>query len=193
MYIQSEHTPNPLTLKFFPGRVVMKNGTAFFQNKSECSGSLLATRLFSLEGVTGVFFGSDFITVTKKENFDWLVLKPIIVEALMDHYNSNQEVLNENQKDSKTYNSKFTESKEGDSETVKQIKELLDTRIRPAVAVDGGDIIFKKYEERTVFPHMQGACSGCPSSTATLRMGIENMLKHYIPEIKEIKQIGSLN
>lgn len=187
MFIQTEPTPNPLTLKFVPGRVVMKEGTAFFQSISECVDSPLAKRLFSIEGVSGVFFGSDFITITQEENFDWQILKPMILGAIMDHYNSGEEVLVQSKSDSKKGDSVLPESEQEDSEIVKQIKELLDSRVRPAVAMDGGDIVFQGFEKGIVYLQMQGACSGCPSSTATLKTGIENMLKHYIPEVKEVR------
>tara|TARA_Y100000590_G_scaffold196367_1_gene222972 strand:+ start:654 stop:1211 length:558 start_codon:yes stop_codon:yes gene_type:complete len=184
MFIQTEPTPNPLTLKFLPGRTVMQSGTAFFQNESECNKSPLAKRLFLIDGVAGVFFGSDFITITKEENIDWQVLKPITLGAIMDHYNSNDEVINEIKEDSKNKDNDHQEN-----ELIIQIKELLDSRVRPAVAMDGGDIVFQDYKEGIVYLHMQGACSGCPSSKATLKIGIENMLKHYIPEIKEVRPV----
>ena len=186
MFIQTEQTPNPQTLKFLPGRVVMKEGTAFYKNTAEASNSPFAKRLFAVEGVEGVFFGSDFITITKSEELDWLVMKPVVLGAMMDHFNSDDETI-----DSSTLN-KGTEAlkeNENDSEIVKQIKELLDTRVRPAVAMDGGDIIYQSFKEGIVYLHMQGACSGCPSSTATLKMGIENMLKHYVPEVKEVRPV----
>jgi len=184
MFIQTELTPNPSTLKFMPGRIVMKEGTAFYQNKNESSSSPLAKRIFAVDGVKGVFFGSDFITITKAEETDWQVLKPPVLGAIMDHYNSGEEIITGaaavNKADSMVVN-------ENDSDIVKQIKELLDTRVRPAVAMDGGDIIYKDYTKGILYLHMQGACSGCPSSTATLKMGIENMLKHYIPELQEVR------
>ena len=189
MFIQTEPTPNPLTLKFLPGRVVMEEGTAFFQNKSDCSNSPLASRLFSIEDVTGVFFGSDFVTITQKENSDWQILKPMILGAIMDHYNSGEQTIIDSEDDSENDATTLTESANENSTIIKKIKELLDTRVRPAVAMDGGDIVFQGFEEGIVYLHMQGACSGCPSSTATLKMGIENMLKHYVPEVKEIRQI----
>ena len=189
MFIQTEQTPNPLTLKFLPGRVVMKEGTVFFRNESECTNSPLAKILFSIEGVASVFFGSDFVTITKKESFDWKIFKPMILGAIADHYDSGEEILIKNQSNSKTGDSKSPELKEEENEIVKQIKELIDTRVRPAVAMDGGDIVFQSYKDGIVYLHMQGACSGCPSSTATLKMGIENMLKHYLPEVKEVKPV----
>ena len=190
MFIQTEQTPNPITLKFLPGRVVMKEGTAFFQKESESADSPLAKRLFSIEGVSGVFFGSDFITVTKDMNLEWEILKPIVLGAIVDHYNSDDEVIkNISSKAEKNENSLESISSDEDSDIIKQIKELLDTRVRPAVAMDGGDIVFKNFEEGVVYLHMQGACSGCPSSTATLKMGIENMLKHYVPAVKEVRSV----
>ena len=189
MFIQTEPTPNPLTLKFLPGRVVMEEGTAFFQNKSDCSNSPLASRLFSIEGVTGVFFGSDFVTITQEENSDWQILKPMILGAIMDHYNSGEQTIINSEEDSEKDSTTLKESSNENSAIIKQIKELLDTRVRPAVAMDGGDIVFQGFEEGIVYLHMQGACSGCPSSTATLKMGIENMLKHYVPEVKEVRPI----
>ena len=191
MFIQTEQTPNPLTLKFVPGRVVMKEGTVFFQTESECSISPLAKELFSIEGVNGVFFGSDFITITKTENHDWQTLKPLIFGKIIDHYNSNQELLIKTKDDLKNDKSNFKEPKQKDNKTVKQIKDLLDSRVRPAVAMDGGDIIFQSYEDGIVYLRMQGSCSGCPSSTATLKMGIENMLKHYIPEVQEVRPVDA--
>ena len=184
MFIQVEPTPNPLTLKFLPGRNVIKEGTIFYQNESEASNSPFAKRMFAVDGVKSVFFGNDFITITRAEDLDWQVLKPIVLGAITDHYDSGEETIIDTP-DLK----KSEELNENDSDIVKQIKELLDTRVRPAVAMDGGDIVYKKFEKGIVYIHMQGACSGCPSSTATLKAGIENMLKHYIPEVKEIMPI----
>ena len=188
MFIQTEQTPNPQTLKFLPGRVVMKEGTAFYQNKDEAKKSPFALRLFGVEGVKGVFFGSDFITITKSQELDWQVMKPIVLGSIMDHFNSNEETL-ENDHSSKEQ--EIQDSSENDTDIVKQIKELLDTRVRPAVAMDGGDIVFQSFDEGVVYLHMQGSCSGCPSSTATLKMGIENMLKHYVPEVKEVRPVDA--
>ena len=184
MFIQVEPTPNPLTLKFLPGRNVSKEGTIFYQNESEASNSPFAQRMFAVEGVKSVFFGNYFITITRAEDLDWQVLKPIVLGAITDHYDSGEETIID------TPDLKKSEGlNENDSDIVKQIKELLDTRVRPAVAMDGGDIVYKKFEKGIVYLHMQGACSGCPSSTATLKAGIENMLKHYIPEVIEIRAI----
>ena len=188
MFIQTEQTPNPLTLKFLPGRVVMKEGTAFYQNINEASNSPFAKRMFDLDGVDGVFFGSDFITITKVKDLDWQVLKPIVLGSIMDHFNSNDPTIIDD-KSIKGKNS--LKEKNTDSDIVKQIKELLDTRVRPAVAMDGGDIVYQNFEDGIVYLHMQGSCSGCPSSTATLKMGIENMLKHYVPEVKEVRPIDA--
>ena len=185
MFIQTEQTPNPQTLKFLPGKAVMNEGTAFFQNIDEAVNSPFAKRLFKVDGVQGVFFGSDFITITKSESVDWQIIKPSVLGSIMDHYNEGDEtIINSNKKNNLSF-----EKEENDSELVKQIKELLDTRVRPAVAMDGGDIIYDSFKDGTVYLQMQGACSGCPSSTATLKMGIENMLKHYIPEVKEVRPI----
>ena len=187
MFIQTETTPNPQTLKFLPGKVVMENGTAFFQNLEEGSNSPFAKRLFGIDGVEGVFFGSDFITITKSQSIDWQVMKPLILGSIMDHYNSGEETINKTEINLNT----SLESKESDTDIVKQIKELLDTRVRPAVAMDGGDIIYDSFKDGIVYLHMQGACSGCPSSTATLKMGIENMLKHYVPEVQEVRPVDA--
>ena len=188
MFIQTEQTPNPQTLKFLPGIVVMDEGTAFFQNIDKTSNSPLAKKLFDEDGVTGVFFGSDFITVTKNDSLDWQVMKPLILGTIMDHFNSGEPTIN-NETNDKGEKSLLENSE--DSDIVKQIKELLDTRVRPAVAMDGGDIVYDKYENGIVYLQMQGACSGCPSSMATLKMGIENMLKHYIPEVKEVRPVDA--
>tara|TARA_Y100001970_G_scaffold208142_1_gene253632 strand:- start:13 stop:579 length:567 start_codon:yes stop_codon:yes gene_type:complete len=185
MFIQTEVTPNPSTLKFLPGRIVMKQGTAFFQNKDGEVNSPLAKRLFDINGVKGVFLGSDFVTITKSEDSEWQILKPYLLGAIKEHYESGNEVILEIKSDEKV------EDTSKDSDIVKQIKELLDTRVRPAVAMDGGDIIYDSFEEGEgiVYLKMQGACSGCPSSTATLKSGIENMLRHYVPEVKEVRSV----
>ena len=187
MFIQTEQTPNPQTLKFLPGKVVMDDGTAFFQNIEESSNSPFAKRLFDVDGVEGVFFGSDFITITKTQSIDWQVMKPLILGSIMDHYNSGEETISKDEKN----NNKSLKSDDKDDDVVKQIKELLDTRVRPAVAMDGGDIVYDSFKDGIVYLHMQGACSGCPSSTATLKMGIENMLKHYVPEVQEVRPIDA--
>ena len=188
MFIQTETTPNPQTLKFLPGKVVMQEGTAFYQNIDDAEDSPFARRLFAIDGVEGVFFGSDFITITKNQSSEWQVLKPSLLGGIIDHYNSKDKTVDKKTLDDSGNNLKKNED---DSEIVKQIKELLDTRVRPAVAMDGGDIIYNNFEDGIVYLKMQGACSGCPSSTATLKMGIENMLKHYIPEVQEVRPVDA--
>ena len=183
MFIQTEDTPNPLTIKFLPGKEVMKSGTADFKNKNLSANSPLASRLFDVEGIDGVFLGSDFISVTKKKDEEWFSLKPSVLGKIMEHYASGEAVLLVNSND-ETYEDI------DESDTVQQIKKLLETRVRPAVAMDGGDIQFESFEDGIVTLLMKGACSGCPSSTATLKMGIENMLRHYIPEVQEVRASG---
>jgi Fe-S cluster biogenesis protein NfuA len=187
MFIQTEPTPNPATFKFLPGRTVMASGTASFTDpQTAWRLSPLAERLFSLPHVTGVFLGADFITVTKDEDCDWYQLKPAVLAAIMEHFTSGRPVLVGKPGDIlPAAGSAETE----EDEVVLQIKELLETRVRPAVAQDGGDIIFHDYEDGVVYLHMQGSCSGCPSSTATLKAGIENMLRYYIPEIVEVRAV----
>jgi len=182
MFIQTEQTPNPATLKFLPGRDVMGAGTADFSSVEDAKRSPLAEHLFGIDGVTGVFLGSDFVTVTKGADQDWQLLKPAILGAIMEHFTSGQPILS-------TPAAAVAESGEEDSEVVAQIKDLIETRVRPAVAQDGGDIVFQSFEDGVVYLHMQGSCSGCPSSTATLKAGIENMLKHYIPEVVEVRAV----
>jgi Fe-S cluster biogenesis protein NfuA len=178
MFIQTEATPNPATLKFLPGCAVMPGGgTANFVKTAEAGQSPLAQRLFDLEGVAGVFLGADFVTVTKEGRMDWDAMKPGILGALMDHFASGKPAVE----------GAAAAQAASDDPVVAQIKELLDTRVRPAVAQDGGDIIFRRFENGVVYLHMQGSCSGCPSSTATLKHGIENMLRHYIPEVSEVR------
>jgi Fe-S cluster biogenesis protein NfuA len=185
MFIQTEETPNPATLKFLPGRVVMISGTANFPTREAARISPLADQLFSLPEVKGVFLGADFITVTKAGDGDWYRLKPAILALIMEHFTAGRPVL---LADEATGAAART-SEEDDDEVVIQIKELLETRVRPAVAQDGGDIIFHDFEDGIVYLHMQGSCSGCPSSTATLKAGIENMLRHYIPEVIEVRAV----
>ena len=181
MFIQTEDTPNPETLKFIPGEIILKTGTADFSNKEVASVSPLALRLFEIDGVSRVFLATDFISVTKDPQFHWNNLKPSILTGIMEHYSSGLPAINDTEK--KNSESNNTE----DSETIKQIKDLLETRVRPAVAMDGGDITFCSFESGVVTLQMKGACAGCPSSTATLKMGIENMLRHYIPEVTEVR------
>jgi Fe-S cluster biogenesis protein NfuA len=183
MFIQTEATPNPATLKFLPGRAVLPGATADFPDAQSAASSPLARRLFAVEGVTGVFLGDDFVTVTKTEG-DWAHLKPALLGAIMEHFASGAAVI-EGEADSG-----HAEHDGPDAEIVGQIKELLDTRVRPAVAQDGGDITFHGFERGIVYLHMKGACAGCPSSTMTLKMGIENLLRHYIPEVTEVRPVG---
>lgn len=183
MFIQIEETPNPATLKFLPGQSVMENGTANFPTREDAAASPLADRLYEIEGVNGVFFGADFIAVTKTEDRTWAMLKPPALGLIMEHFASGAPLFTDSGAIS-------THSASGeDNEVVTQIKELLDTRVRPAVAQDGGDILFHGFEDGIVYLHMQGACSGCPSSTVTLKDGIENMLRHYIPEVVEVRPV----
>jgi Fe-S cluster biogenesis protein NfuA len=181
MFIQTEDTPNPETLKFIPGVLVLNSGSADFPNAESTQNSPLAARLFKIEGVSRVFLSSDFISVTKDTQLDWNTLKPSILTGIMDHFSSGLPSLEGSIEIDDISNN--TE----DTETIKQIKDLLETRVRPAVAMDGGDITFCSFESGVVTLQMKGACAGCPSSTATLKMGIENMLRHYIPEVTEVK------
>lgn len=181
MFIQTEQTPNPATLKFLPGRDVMASGnTADFHNAEDAARSPLASALFAVDGVRGVFFGSDFVTVTKAEDRDWQFLKPSILAAIMEHFTAGQPAMSDAAAPAADVSAE-------DGEIVTQIKELLATRVRPAVAQDGGDITFHSFEDGVVTLHLQGSCSGCPSSTATLKQGIENLLRHYIPEVREVR------
>ncbi len=186
MFIQTESTPNPATLKFLPGQTVLESGTADFPSADSAGKSALATRIFATSGVTGVFFGSDFVTVTKEDTLDWNHLKPAILGAIMEHFQSGEPVM-----EGSDTASGHKDHDGPDAEIVSQIKELLDTRVRPAVAQDGGDITFHGFEKGVVYLHMQGACAGCPSSTMTLKMGIENLLRHYIPEVTEVRPIAA--
>src|ERR1700746_2262214 len=185
MFIQTESTPNPQTLKFLPGRQVMgESAVADFPDREAAQRSLLARALFEIPEVARVFFGSDFISVTKSEG-DWRHLKPSVLAAIMDHFTRDLPLIGgttDESEDDVSYG-------DGDPEIVAQIRELLDTRVRPAVAGDGGDIVFRGYREGIVKLHMQGACSGCPSSRATLKHGIENMLRHYVPEVVAVEQV----
>ena len=187
MFIQTEATPNPATLKFIPGRAVLDTGTMEFANREAASRSPLAERLFGVAGVTSVFYGADFVTVTKADG-DWQHLKPAILGAIMEHYMSggplladgtvgNDEALDE---EDEFFN-------EADADTVATIKDLIETRVRPAVANDGGDITFRGFRDGIVYLNMKGACAGCPSSTATLQHGIQNLLKHFVPDVIEVR------
>ncbi|HEV7415963.1 NifU family protein [Tianweitania sediminis] len=191
MFIQTESTPNPATLKFLPGVIVMEEGTADFRDADSARlASPLAGRLFDVPGVTGVFFGYDFVTVSK-EGQDWQHMKPAILGAIMEHFMAGlpvmaNEAAGQAHQDADTGEEFFDKA---DEEIVVTIKELLDTRVRPAVAQDGGDITFRGYENGTVFLHMKGACAGCPSSTATLKHGIQNLLRHFVPEVQQVEQV----
>jgi Fe-S cluster biogenesis protein NfuA len=185
MFIQTESTPNPATLKFLPGQTVMQVGTADFPGLDAAQASPLARRIFATGEVTGVFLGPDFVTVTKAEAADWAHIKPAILGAIMEHFQSGQPVI-----EGEAGAVAHAEHSGEDADIVVQIKELLDTRVRPAVAQDGGDITFHGFDRGVVYLHMQGACAGCPSSTMTLKMGIENLLRHYIPEVTEVRPVG---
>jgi Fe-S cluster biogenesis protein NfuA len=187
MFIQTEATPNPSTLKFIPGREVLRSGTRDFRDRTAAErASPLAARIFEVDGVEGVFLGSDFISVTKGGG-EWQHLKPALLGAIMEHYMSGAPVVSDAPDADAQEGSEHYASE--DSEIVDTIKELLETRVRPAVAQDGGDIVFHGYKEGVVFLHMRGACAGCPSSTATLRHGIENLLRHFIPEVQEVRPV----
>ena len=185
MFIQTEATPNPATLKFLPGRVVMDEGTFEARDLAEAERSPLATALMQLPGVGGVFFASDFISVTKSEG-EWQHLKPAVLGVVTEFYLSGAPLIEDGGADAIT-TGEFFDAK--DAETVEAIKELIETRVRPAVAGDGGDITFKGYRDGIVYLRMKGACSGCPSSTATLRHGIENLLRHFLPEVQAVEPI----
>jgi len=187
MFIQTESTPNPATLKFLPGQTVLETGTADFPGAEAAAVSPLARRIFAAGSVTGVFLGSDFVTVTKAEGIDWAHLKPAILGAIMEHFQSGAPVI-----EGAAQAAGGHAAHDGpDADIVRQIKELLDTRVRPAVAQDGGDITFHGFDRGIVYLHMQGACAGCPSSTLTLKMGIENLLRHYIPEVIEVRPVAA--
>ncbi|RYH03833.1 NifU family protein [Salipiger sp. IMCC34102] len=187
MFIQTESTPNPATLKFLPGQSVLDMGTADFPSSDAAGSSPLAQRLFAVNGVTGVFFGMDFVTITKDDAVEWDHVKPALLGAIMEHYQSGQPVMGADHQPASGHATHDGE----DGAIVDQIKELLDTRVRPAVAQDGGDITFHGFERGIVYLHMQGACAGCPSSTLTLKMGIENLLRHYIPEVTEVRPVAA--
>ena len=188
MFIQTEATPNPEVLKFIPGRDVTGAGTREFRTAEEAEASPLAAELFMIDGVTRVFFGADFLTVTKTGDFEWKHLKPPVLAAIMDHFTSGAPLVGGESTEGAHGGGHY----EGDAiQVVAEIKELLDTRIRPSVAQDGGDILFDRFEPDTgvVYLQMRGACSGCPSSSATLKSGVENMLKHYVPEVTRVEQV----
>lgn len=186
MFIQTEATPNPATLKFLPGREVAAHAPLDFATREEAARSPLASALFSVDGVSGVMFGADFISVTKSDG-EWQHIKPSVLGAIMEHFMSGAPLLVEGESGEPGDDDEFFD--EGSDEIVRTIKELLDSRIRPAVAGDGGDITFRGFRQGTVYLTMKGACSGCPSSTATLKSGIENLLRHYVPEVEAVEQI----
>ncbi|HXY90321.1 MAG TPA: NifU family protein [Xanthobacteraceae bacterium] len=187
MFIQTEATPNPASMKFLPGRTVLATGTLDIRDAESAAQSPLAARLFAIPNVAGVFFGQDFIAVTKSDG-DWNHLKPAILGAVMEHYLSGEPIVRPdadiaaNDGDGEFFDEK-------DAPTVATIKELIETRVRPAVASDGGDITFRGYRDGVVFLNMRGACSGCPSSTATLKHGIENLLRHFVPDVTEVRPV----
>ncbi|WP_424927395.1 NifU family protein [Amaricoccus tamworthensis] len=185
MFIQTESTPNPATLKFLPGQSVLATGTADFPSEAAAESSPLARRIFATGDVTGVFLGPDFVTVTKSDSVEWAHIKPAILGAVMEHFQSGLPAIEDG-----AGSVGHAEHTGPDEEIVNQIKDLLDTRVRPAVAQDGGDITFHGFERGVVYLHMQGACAGCPSSTMTLKMGIENLLRHYIPDVTEVRPVG---
>lgn len=182
MFIQTEATPNPATLKFLPGKTVMAEGTAFFPKVEDAFRSPLARRLFTIDGVTAVFLGADFITVTKADDASWDYLKTLVLSGIMEHFLTGLPVIDGDGETGDTTGD--------DDPVVAQIKELLDSRIRPYVAQDGGDIVFHSFDDGILYLEMHGACSGCPSSTATLKTGIENMLRHYVPEVEEVRAVA---
>ena len=183
MFIQTEQTPNPATIKFIPGHPVMMQGSAEFKKADDAIKSPLAARLFRIDDVASVFLASDFVSVTRTAESDWSFLKPQVLAAIMEHYLSGLPVIEDYE---------ISADRGIESELVMQIRELLETRVRPAVARDGGDIDFVKFEDGIVWLHMKGACAGCPSSAATLKIGIENMLKHYVPEVKSVEQYSDI-
>jgi Fe-S cluster biogenesis protein NfuA len=185
MFIQTEATPNPATLKFLPGRTVLGEGTMEFRDRDTAGRSPLAEKLFGIPGVTGVFYGSDFVTVTKADG-DWQHLKPAILGAIMEHYMSGAPLLADGSSEDEAAEEFFSDA---DAETVATIKDLIETRVRPAVANDGGDITFRGFKEGIVYLDMKGSCAGCPSSTATLKHGIQNLLRHFVPDVVEVQQM----
>ncbi|MGE3868915.1 MAG: NifU family protein [Pseudorhodoplanes sp.] len=186
MFIQTETTPNPATLKFLPGRTVLAHGTLDIRDRETATKSPLAEKLFGIGTVDGVFFGSDFITVSKISG-EWQQLKPHVLGAIMEHYMSGEPLLREGAAETAEGDDEFFDA--ADAETVKTIKDLIETRVRPAVANDGGDITFRGFKDGIVYLAMKGACSGCPSSTATLRHGIQNLLRHFVPEVVEVRPL----
>jgi Fe-S cluster biogenesis protein NfuA len=182
MFIQTEDTPNPATMKFLPGQPVAgTRGGVDFPSREDSGASALARRLFAIDGVERVYMGVDFVSVTKTSAADWEYLRTLVLAAIMEHYVSGLPVFDDEAADG--------EDEESDP-VIRQIKAVLDTRVRPAVAQDGGDITFDRFEDGILYLHLQGACSGCPSSTATLKGGVENMMRHYVPEVQEVRTAG---
>ncbi|RPD37511.1 NifU family protein [Candidatus Liberibacter solanacearum] len=190
MFIQTEYTPNPATLKFIPGQVVLVRGAVHFSNAKEAGISPLASRIFSISGIVSVYLGYDFITVAK-DKYDWEQLKPLILGVIMEHFMSGDPIISNGGLDAVNVNDDFGEGDFSESESVivQKIKDVLDNRVRPAVARDGGDIVFKGYRDGIVFLSMMGACSGCPSATETLKYGVINLLNHFVPEVKDIRTV----
>jgi Fe-S cluster biogenesis protein NfuA len=187
MFIQTEATPNPATLKFLPGKVVMENGTADFRSADDAEVSPLASRIFDIPGVSSVYFGYDFITVSKEDQ-EWQHLKPAILGSIMEHFMSGKPVMSSPSSTEETdIDGEFFDA--GDESIVLTIKELLETRVRPAVAQDGGDITFRGFKDGKVYLNMKGSCAGCPSSTATLKHGVQNLLRHFVPEVQEVEAV----
>jgi Fe-S cluster biogenesis protein NfuA len=187
MFIQTEATPNPATLKFLPGKVVMENGTAEFRSAEDAEVSPLASRIFDIPGVSGVYFGYDFISVSKDDQ-EWQHLKPAILGSIMEHFMSGKPVMSSpSSTEADDLGDEFFDA--GDESIVLTIKELLETRVRPAVAQDGGDITFRGFKDGKVYLNMKGSCAGCPSSTATLKHGVQNLLRHFVPEVQEVEAV----
>ena len=187
MFIQTEDTPNPASLKFLPGREVTGAKPPIdFPNADAAQASPLAAALFALDGVTSVFFGADYIVVSKQDALEWQIVKPSILTAIMEHFIAERPLMADGFSD---FNAGELEIAEEDAETVAIIKQILDTRVRPAVAQDGGDIVFHGFQDGVVSLHMRGACAGCPSATATLKQGVENLLKHYVPSVSEVRAV----
>jgi Fe-S cluster biogenesis protein NfuA len=188
MFIQTEPTPNPNTLKFLPGESVAQGAVADYSTPEAASDSKLAAALFAVDGVTRAFFGADFISLSKTPEADWAVVKPLALAAIMDYYTSGS---HQAEAAAGMIGGGHTEHEDDaeNAELIVQIKELLDTRVRPSVANDGGDIVFRAFKDGVVYLHMQGACSGCPSSTATLKHGIENLLRYYVPEVQSVESV----
>ena len=189
MLIQTEPTPNPATIKFLPGRAVMDSGTRDFASYEDADASPLAAAIFSIGDVEGVFFGRDFVSVTAAPGVEWGKLKPQVLEVLLDHFASGAPLFNAGSAADIFIAPEEIDDSGEDAEVVAQIRELIDTRVRPAVARDGGDIVYRGFKQGTVFLAMQGACSGCPSSTMTLKQGIESLLKHYVPEVEAVQAV----